>query len=497
MGKLADSMYYQFTGSHEKCMEAVSEGMEMSRTTGIHIVDQPLLEHAISSSLNVNDSKKAWQFLDRLASSLNHIPASDNFLDIRNRLIYHFSSARYALACGDLAGLPLHMDLALKYGNQVGGPVFISMNHLMNALAMHRLGKNEDALDQLQKGSLIAVETKSKILEFGSLLTQAYFSFNQGKEDSGLRFLKMAFTLGKDQRLLNTFFDHPSVTAKLCARALEAEIEVEYVQEMIRKRNLIPGKGSLQLENWPWPLKIYTLGRFGILKEEKPIPFLRKGQGKPIFMLKTLIALGGREVKEEDLSDILWPEADGDAAHNSFETSLYRLRTLIGYPEALQFHDGRLTLDSRYCWVDAWAFERLLGEVDGRGWTEASISLVQKAIGMYKGTFLANEIEHPWLISIREHFRSKFLRIVNRVANYWLQTKQWGKALECFQKGLEVDDLAEEFCQGVMICYQNLGLKANALSQYNRFEKRIKAVLGIEPSPKTKALRDALLKKIA
>jgi two-component SAPR family response regulator len=115
--------------------------------------------------------------------------------------------------------------------------------------------------------------------------------------------------------------------------------------------------------------------------------------------------------------------------------------------------------------------------------------LAEKAIKMYRGAFLAKEIEHPWLISMRERLRSKFLRSVNHLGNYWCQAQQWGRALECYQRGLEVDDLAEEFCQGGMVCYQNLGLKANALSLYNRFEKRVKAVLGIEPSSKTKALR--------
>jgi two-component SAPR family response regulator len=81
------------------------------------------------------------------------------------------------------------------------------------------------------------------------------------------------------------------------------------------------------------------------------------------------------------------------------------------------------------------------------------------------------------------------------LGDYWCQKKEWGKAMECYQKGSEVDDLAEEFCQGLMICYRNLGLNTNALSLYNRFEKRLKAVLGVEPSLKTKALRDALLRK--
>lgn len=493
--KLADSMYYQLTGSHEKCMEAVSEGMELARTTGIHIADQPLMVHAILSLHNVNDCKKARLLLDRLGSSLSSTPSSSDLLDIRNRYIYHFSSARYALVCGDLAQFTLHMDLAFKYGNEVGSPVFTGTNHLMNALAMHRLEKDKEAMEQLEKGSLIAQETKSKILQFSSLLTQAYLAFGRGEEASGLQSLRMALSMGKGQRLLNTHFDDPTVTASLCTKALEAGIEVKYVQEIVQKRKLTPGQGSFQLENWPWPIKIYTFGRFDILRDGKPIRFSRRTQERPLFMLKALISLGGRKVREEDLSDILWPEADGDAAHNSFETTLHRLRVLIDYPDALQFHDGRLTLDSRYCRVDAWAFERLLGEVDARGWGEDSISLAQKANRMYRGAFLAKEIEHPWLISMRERLRSKFSRSVNQLGDHWCQSKQWGKALECYQKGMEADDLAEEFCRGAMVCYQNLGLEANALSLYNRFEKRLKTVLGIEPSPKTKALRDALLKK--
>jgi len=229
IGKLADVMYHQFTGSHKKCLKAVAEGMELARTTGIHIVDQPLLAHGSLSSLNVNDSKNARQFLDKLASTLNRIPSSEDLSDIRNRHIYHFVSTRPALACGDLGELSFHTHLALKYVNEIEAPVFISFTHLLNAIASHRLGKKEEALDQLQKGFLIATETKSKLLDFNSLLTQAYFAFDREEEGSGLRLLNMAFALGKDQRFLNTFSADPSVTARLCAKALEAGIEVDYV----------------------------------------------------------------------------------------------------------------------------------------------------------------------------------------------------------------------------------------------------------------------------
>ena len=53
---------------------------------------------------------------------------------------------------------------------------------------------------------------------------------------------------------------------------------------------------------------------------------------------------------------------------------------------------GSLTLDQRYCWVDIWAFEHVLGEADSKlkeGLTERAVHLTQKAIKMYRGAFLA------------------------------------------------------------------------------------------------------------
>ncbi len=60
-----------------------------------------------------------------------------------------------------------------------------------------------------------------------------------------------------------------------------------------------------------WPLKIYTLGRFELVRDNKPIGLSRKAPKKPFTMLKTLITFGGKDVSESQISDILWPEAEG------------------------------------------------------------------------------------------------------------------------------------------------------------------------------------------
>jgi LuxR family transcriptional regulator, maltose regulon positive regulatory protein len=337
---------------------------------------------------------------------------------------------------------------------------------------------------------------KGKNSEFVAFLAKALFALEQGKEASGLTSLRRALAIGREEGYFITFIDRPFAMAGLCVKAIEKGIEVPYVQALIRKCNLVPEKPPFHLKSWPWPLKIFTLGGFQILKEEDPLKFSRKAQQRPLSMLKALIALGSKEVREDQISDALWPEADGDVAHESFATNLHRLRKLIGNEKAIQLREGRLTLDERFCWVDVWAFERILGQADVR-WKgkskENAVRLVETAMDLYKGPFLFREIEQPWAAAMSERLRSKFLRSVGRLAQYGQEAGQWEKVLDCYQKGLEVDNLAEEFYQGLMICHQHLGRRAEALSVYSRCRRAISQAFGVGPSPKTDEIYRSLL----
>jgi two-component SAPR family response regulator len=183
-------------------------------------------------------------------------------------------------------------------------------------------------------------------------------------------------------------------------------------------------------------------------------------------------------------------------AHQSLATTLHRLRKALGYQEAVQLTEGRLTLDPRYCWVDVWGFERMLGQADvqwGEGDTDGAVNLTTRAVDMYKGPFLGGETEHHWMIPARERLRSKLLRNVARLGKHWQQSGQWESALEYYKKGLEVDNLAEEFYQCLMTCYQSLGRKADAIATYRTCQKTLSSMLCVEPSPKTEAIYRSLL----
>jgi DNA-binding SARP family transcriptional activator len=208
-------------------------------------------------------------------------------------------------------------------------------------------------------------------------------------------------------------------------------------------------------------------------------------------MLKMLIVLGGKDVPAEKISDALWEDAEGDNAHVAFTTTLKRLRHLIGLDDALQLHNGCLSLNPRYCWVDVWAFEYLVnkGKVfSAENINNISASLIEKAVKIYSNGFNLKLDEHPLEVLFYERLRNKFISCVIKLGSYWEQCGKFTKAIEHYKKGIEVEGLSEELYQKLMICLYRHGQSAEALCQYNRMATVFSKILGIEPSAETKNL---------
>ena len=247
-----------------------------------------------------------------------------------------------------------------------------------------------------------------------------------------------------------------------------------------------------------YPLQIYTLGRFSVSRGIEPIRFARKAQHRPLELLKVLVALGGREVATDQLAMAMWPESEGDVAYNAFEITLHRLRKLIGIEKALVLSNGLLTLNNQFCWVDVWTFEQVMGSAEAllnsaQPDPVKLASLSSRALTLYHGQFLGRETPEPWSISLRERLRSKFLRHLVDVARHWEKIGEHETAIQYYQKGLEADDLAELFYQRLMVCYQQLGRRSEALAVYRRCRATLSLILSISPSPATEAIHRRLI----
>lgn len=88
--------------------------------------------------------------------------------------------------------------------------------------------------------------------------------------------------------------------------------------------------------------------------------------------------------------------------------------------------------------------------------------------------------------------RSKFLRAVGFLGRYLEKEGRWAEAIACYRRGLEVDDLAEEFYQRLMLCHHLAGQPAQALAVYNRCRRILAAVLGVAPSAETESAAERI-----
>lgn len=488
MLKVLEVNYSWLTAEFGKHRKATDEGIAFVDTTGVHTLDVFISGNGAAGALSTGEMRRADDLLKRMRSCLDKRAAA------WGESFYHELAAWKCLLHGDLQRASVHADQAVKFGVESGGVPYEAYHYLIKAIVEHELKREPEASSHLSKVQRICSTMKTCLAEFTYLLAEARFAFDRGDETSGTEFLRKAMALGQKHGYMNTFFWIPSVMARLCVKALEAGIEVEYVRDLVRRRNLIPDTPPVECENWPWPVKIFTLGRFGIERNGKPVRFSKKVPRKPMEMLKVLIALGGQSVPEARLNDILWPDADGDSAHRAFNITLIRLRELLGPKEAVELRDGCVTLDKRYVWADAWALEHMIEETSNAQRSATfTPETFDQAAGLYRGPFLVDE-NGGWAISRRERLRGMIMHHVERLGRIWEEKKMFLKAIDCYRNGLEIDDLAEEFYRRAILCFLKLDRKAEALSLYRRCEK-ILGSYGIRPSSDTETIFKSLISR--
>ena len=275
----------------------------------------------------------------------------------------------------------------------------------------------------------------------------------------------------------------PKALEVLIPVALEQNIEPQMARVLIRECGLIPP--STDIENWPWPIKVYALGRFELLIEGESPTYSRKAPKKVLALLKAIVAFGAQEVPEQKLLDALWPDDDGDAARRSLSATVHRLRKLLSSDNAVRQAGGNLTLDERSCWVDAAAFEtRLHRRGDAAEVREAAILL-------YRGAFLAQE-DAPWAMPMRERLRAKFIHAVGKLGASFEGSGRYESAIDLYARGIEADNLVEPFYQGLMRCFDKLNRRTEPASTYRRLRETLSITLGVPPAPTTQRLFESL-----
>jgi LuxR family maltose regulon positive regulatory protein len=469
---------------YDEASAALEEARSLGEEQGLKHSVPNIYYFQIPTALARGDWKLAQTLADGLCRTVNEARPID-------RAFRAGARGLLALCHGDVDAAVQFLRESVFLIDESGLPYSQTLFRIVFAYALN-IGGHRDELAVCTAEIRAMVDGACWQRHYGCepLLLDACAALNRGDTAQCHALLRNVLPMSKHIGYTFNFRFIPAVLPRLFAEALEAGIEIDYVRELIRKYGLSPI--SETDERWPWPIKIYTLGSFTVLRDEMPLQLTGKPQVKPLELLKALIATGGREAHAANLAELLWPDAEGDAGFHAFETTLHRLRKLFGNYEALNMVDGKLSLNPQLCWVDMWAFERELASAGCfPGTDRAGVnSLVINRL--YRGHFLTHEPQRPWMLPCRERLRTKFTRHVRSLGEHWQSSQRWVDAASIYERAIEMDSLAEEFYRQLMLCQRELGQRAEALNTYRRCRDMLSIVLGVQPSAETQALFNSL-----
>ncbi len=473
-----------FAGQYDTSRDYVRKALALGQESGVHVYDLFLLAVGTYNGLMQARLAEADSHLNTMRLILSTQPP--NFHTVHYRLLLNWR----ALVAGAFADALDHGRAALELALENGAVYPLARCRHGLALALFMTGNQAEALALLDQARIPWGDSHYQQLVYDCGLSEAWFRLRMGDENAAATLLANALQQGQAQGWGLPLWSFPNWIEPLLRFALEQDIATAQVQQLIRQAGMIPKEPERLPANWPMSVKIQTLGRFAVEVSGEPLPVDTPSKNRPLELLKVLVAFGGRDVSDTRLMDALWPDASGDAATRSLNTTLHRLRKALGVEQAIVLKDRNVSFDARHVWLDVWAFERTLErlrqQLDCPQTNAAGVKqLWDAASTLYVGPFLGKGAQQSWALDMAERLRSRMLRFTLMVGDYWEKASDWEQAIRVYSKGLEIDPLIETFYQCLMRCYEQLGKPSEALATYERCREVLGKGLGVMPGTET------------
>ena len=402
--KWAYSNYILRVGPPRDALAVIDEGLELAKNNGLAIA-AVISRYRIGHLLTLGELTAAEAEIKKLETA----PHIEPYYEMKSWL---------ALLRGNFALAQVEAQTAMQMAIDRGRTYYQILDLFLLAEVFVEAGAFEKAQSHINEYRRHTIGMAGRLGEYQALLVEAYMALQQRDRTKCHALLRMALDIGSQQRYRSHWSWFPRMMVRLYEEALDHGIEVAYVQDVINQLGMLPE--SPDTENWPWPVKIYTLGRFEVLKDGELLRFEGKAQRKPIELAKMLVALGGRDVSANKLIDLLWPEPSTSDGQKAFDITVHRLRRLLGCDAALQVTSRSVSLNPQLVWVDVWALERRLAPlIPAVNAALPEIGLLEseapQVLNLYRGHFLPGDTEEPWQIVLKNRLSGRFDRFVLRL----------------------------------------------------------------------------------
>lgn len=217
------------------------------------------------------------------------------------------------------------------------------------------------------------------------------------------------------------------------------------------------------------------------------------------ILLRYLIVSHTREISNDELIELLWPDESSENPMTALKVLLHRLRNVLdelNYPMELI-----ISTNGTYSWnnaaeftIDAEEFEQYYKEaLPVSVGLEKKVSLLTKALLLYKGDFLAKMSNEQWLVPLTEYYRSIYQKAVAEMVSTLYMLGRISTAVDVCESALLVNPFDEGLHYLYIKALIDSGQTRKAKAQYNYASDMVRKKFGAPPSDELVSLMETII----
>lgn len=492
------SLIYSFQGMGDLAYQAALEGTRRGdelKSPFVTAVGHMRQGHALmlSSQPNYALARKQFEKTIEISRAVN-VP--------RLLVEANWGLCRVSGYQGDLTLAQTHAQQAIEIASQAGDEWIASLTRLTMGASLMFASRYEAAEEWLNRAVLGFQECSDPFGKTAARLWLCYGWYKQKQSDRLERSLIEVLATCRENNygFLFTSISHVGapderIFSPLLVLARDHEWEGAYALR------LLESLGLAGVQSHPgFRLNVETLGNFQVKRGSELIPSngWRREKSRQLFQL--LVTYRQSPLDRDQICEHLWPEADAATAQRNFKITLNTLYQVLepdrdaGSDSAFIVRDGttytlRLNAD---LWLDSDHFTRLTRE--GLKSTSNSMTMLEKAVALYRGEYLPDSLYESWAAEERERLATFFLEAADKLCELYIQNNRYTETIDLCQRILTRDNCWERAYRHLMLAYNALGDRGQLARIYQRCQQTLKDELDVPPSQETQDLYKNLIR---
>ncbi len=208
-----------------------------------------------------------------------------------------------------------------------------------------------------------------------------------------------------------------------------------------------------------------------------------------------------RFIRKEEILQSLWGDVDKKTADRNFKVTMNALLKVLE-PERQARDQSFFIIRNNTMYrfnpdavvvSDIDLFNQLaLSELRGNN-NQLNINYLLKRIEFYQGAPFEELMGVEWVNQEQERIIEKYLQLIERLAFLYLNQAEYQEVIEWAEKIIKIDKTWEEAYRLIMLAYQHMQKRSQAIRWYKKCSEALHEELNITPSESTNELYDMLI----